>query len=269
MLELGKEKHNVWTMVCTVPLLLCAVLAGQRAALVGFGASVGLLFIVFLGPVAWRRLRVHLSQILMAVGAVVAIFILVILVPAALSQTAPKLPFASTFNTELNSTGKAESAQDRINELAAAKELIPEHTILGSGLGVEYSYWAPGPNLEVTSALTEDIYTDLWLRTGLIGLGLFILAVLVSLSDGLRVWRRHPDRMMAVFALSLVAVILGILVKGGFESIFEKYRIATMLGLLLGMLRSTVTSAGSALPSLPVLVGRNTKRGSEVWTSDK
>ena len=86
------------------------------------------------------------------------------------------------------------------------------------------------------------------------------MAVLVTFGEGFRTWRRDPDRMIAIFAIALVAVVLGFLVKGGFESIFEKYRLATMLGVLLGMLRSTATSGESTFPLIPVLdeAGRKT-----------
>jgi hypothetical protein len=253
VLELGKERRNAWTVMCTLPLLACALFASQRAALFGLVASVGFLLLIGFGSIARRRLFVHLTELFLAVSLLFALILAFVLVPAVIHQQAPKVPFASTVHTELYSTGKAESAQDRINEFAGSRQLIPKHLILGWGLGITYNYWTPGPNVEVTSPLTEDIYTDLWLRTGLIGLGLFVLAVVVSLGDGLRVWRRDPDRIVAVFALALVAVLLGFLVKGGFESIFEKYRLATMLGLLLGMLRSTVTSSGRTLPLLPAI----------------
>jgi hypothetical protein len=41
-----------------------------------------------------------------------------------------------------------------------------------------------------------------------------------------------------------VAVVVGFFAKGMVESILEKYRLATMLGLSLGLLRSAVTSDG-------------------------
>ena len=82
--------------------------------------------------------------------------------------------------------------------------------------------------------VTENIGLDLWMRSGLIGLGLFVLALFFSLFDGLQAWRLHPDRMVAVLALALVAVVVGFVAKGMVESIFEKYRLATMLGLSLG-----------------------------------
>lgn len=251
VLELGQERHNLWTMACTVPLLLTAVLAGQRAALIGLGATVAFLVLMALGPVARRRLRVRPTEMLIALGAVGAVTIVVILGPAALSLRPANIPLSSTINTAFSSEQKLESAQDRVNEFNAARQMIPQHQILGWGLGVEYTYWAPGPNTEITSALTEDIYTDLWLRTGLIGLALFVAATLVSLADGHRIWRLHHDRMVAVFAVALVAAVLGLLVKGGFESDLNNYRLATTLGLLLGMLRCAVTSAGGTLSTMP------------------
>ncbi len=252
--ELGKEQRSLWTVACTIPLFLSSVMSSQRAALVGLAASLALLILASMGNNARRRLRVNVSEIVLTALAVFALFLVVVLVPATLNQQAPRIPFSSTINTEFSSTGKVQSAQDRINELQAARRMIPRELIFGWGLGLEYSYWSPGPNVEVTSALTEDIYLDLWLRTGLVGAGLFVLAILVSLGDGLQVWRHHQDRMVSVLALALVAAVFGILVKGGFESILEKYRLATMLGLLLGMLRSTVTSAGGNWSSSPALV---------------
>jgi O-antigen ligase len=255
MLELGKQRRSLWTLASTIPLLLSSVIASQRAALVGLGASLAFVLVICLGPSARRRIRVNGCEIALAALAVFALLVAVVLVPAAVRQEAPRIPFSTTLNTEFSSTGKAESAQDRINELQAARRMIPRELLFGWGLGLEYSYWSPGPNVEVTSALTEDVYLDLWLRTGLVGAGLFILALLVSLGDGLKVWRHHQDRMVSLFAAALVAVIFGILVKGGFESILEKYRLATMLGLLLGMLRSTVTSAGGTWSSSSAALG--------------
>ncbi len=73
------------------------------------------------------------------------------------------------------------------------------------------------------------------------------MALVVSIANGLTAWRLHPDRMVAVLALGLVAGVIGLFAKGMVESIFENYRLATVLGLTLGMLRSAVTSGGGNL----------------------
>jgi hypothetical protein len=71
---------------------------------------------------------------------------------------------------------------------------------------------------------------------------LFLLALVPALVNGITTWRLHADPAVAALALALVAVVIGLVTKGAVESIFEKYREATLLGLSLGMLRSAVTS---------------------------
>lgn len=72
---------------------------------------------------------------------------------------------------------------------------------------------------------------------------LFLLAVGFSLGDGLRAWRRHADGGAAALALGCVAVVAGLLAKGMVESLFEKFRLATLLGLLLGAMIAMAASA--------------------------
>jgi hypothetical protein len=45
-----------------------------------------------------------------------------------------------------------------------------------------------------------------------------------------------------VFALACTALVLGLVAKGLVESIFEKYRLAILVGLLLGMMHSAALS---------------------------
>jgi O-Antigen ligase len=258
MLELGKERRNVLTMACTIPLFLMAVVSGQRAALIGIAISIVFVMAISLGSTGRRRLRIHPSEIFVTVLAVIGVVLLVVIIPAIRNDAPIQLPFSSTISTEFNSAGKQDSAEDRVDESQIAYSLIHKELLFGSGLGTAYSYWSPGPDQYVTEATTDDIYLDLAIRTGVIGLGLFLVAMGVSLVDGLLVWRRHYDSMVAIFALALVAVILGLLVKGGVESILEKYRIATMLGLMLGMLRSAVTSAGEPQVFIPAALAART-----------
>jgi O-antigen ligase len=246
LLELAKEKRSRLTLVATVPLLLSPFLSDQRAVLIMLGAAVTTLLVVATGPTARRRLRVKSAEVLLTALAVVGVVLGVSVIPAAQSQSAVVVPGANTIARTFNTTGKIQSAQDRASKWNVAFSYIREHPILGNGLGLEFSFYEPGPNHFTMTDVTENIALDLWLRAGLIGLGLFVLALLFSLYDGLVVWRLHPDRMVAVLALALVAVVVGLVAKGMVESIFEKYRLATMLGLSLGLLRSAVTSAGGS-----------------------
>ncbi len=244
LLELAKEKRSRLTLLCVVPLLVSPFLSDQRAVLIMLGAAVSVVLVVAVGSTARRRLRVRSAEVLLTALAVVGVVLAVSVIPALEGQHPVRVPLSSTLASTFNSTGKIESAEDRASKWDVALTYIRQHPIIGNGLGLEFSFYEPGPNDFTMTDVTENIGLDLWMRAGIIGFGLFVLAFLVSVFDGFMAWRLHPDRMVAVLALALVAVVVGFVAKGMVESIFEKYRLATMLGLSLGMLRSAVTSAG-------------------------
>jgi len=244
LLELAKEKRSRLTLLCVVPLLGSPFLSDQRAVLIMLGVSVCVVLVVAAGATARRRLRVRAAEVLLTALAVVGVVLGIAVIPAVESQHPVQVPLSATIARTFNTTGKIQSAEDRASKWAMAYSIIRKHPIIGNGLGLEFSFYEPGPNVFTMTDVTENIGLDLWLRAGLIGLGLFLLALFFSVFDGFVAWRIHPDRMVAVLALALVAVVVGLVAKGMVESIFEKYRLATTLGLSLGMLRSAVTSAG-------------------------
>jgi O-antigen ligase len=244
MLELAKEKRSRLTLLCCIPLLTSPFLSDQRAVLIMLGASVTVIVFVAFGSTARRRLRVRSTEVLLTALAVVGVVLGIAVIPALQGGHSVVVPGESTVAKTFDTTGKIESAEDRASKWQVAFSYIKKHPIIGNGLGLEFSFYEPGPNDFTMTDVTENIALDLWLRAGLIGLSLFVVALFVSVFDGFMAWRLHPDRMVAVLALALVAVVIGFVSKGMVESIFEKYRLATMLGLMLGMLRSAVTSAG-------------------------
>ena len=248
LFELTKEHRSRRNLVAVVPLVLSPLFAYQRGVLLMEGAVVIVMLLVASGRTARRRLRVRAGEVLVIALAVVGGGLGVAIIPAITAQKSVTAPFSSTLNrtlgTTLSSRAKQESAQDRLTKWDVALRDAEQQPILGQGLGFEYSYFQTGPNVFIVTDLTENIGLDLWLRTGLIGLGVFLLAVVLALANGFATWRLHPDSMVAVFALALTVVVIGLLAAGQVESIFENYRLATVLGLSLGMLRSAVTSGG-------------------------
>ncbi len=244
MLELAKDRRSGLTLLATVPLILTPFFTEQRASLLMLGAAVVVVILVALGPTARRRLRVNVVEVTLCALAVVAVVLAVSVVPAIARQNTVAIPLTATVVNTFESTGKLESAQARVNKWAVSWDAVKDELILGHGLGYEYSYFQPGPNQFIVTDITENIGLDLLLREGIVGLVFFLVALLVSLVNGMAVWRLHPDRMVGVFALALVAIVIGFMAKGQVESIFDNYREATFLGLTLGMLRSAVTSAG-------------------------
>ena len=170
------------------------------------------------------------------------VVIAVLVVPAAVDRRPVTIPLASTFQNLFHSEGKAESAQDRLNLAAQAETLIPQHLLIGWGLGVEFPYYETGSRTIVTTAYAHNIVLDLWLRVGLIGLALFLIALFASAAGGLRTWRRHPDPMTAALSLAVVAVSAGLIATAFLEPFLDEYRLATLFGVFLGMGRAGVTS---------------------------
>jgi len=255
--ELAKVRRSGLNLLSTVPLLLAPFFAFQRAVLLLLGAAVVFVLIVSLGRTARQRLRVHMGEIVITALAVVGVVLGVSIIPAITAQKPVAPPFASTIGNNLaltlNSGAKQESAQARLNKWSISFADVRQHPILGEGLGFTYTYFVPGPNQFVATDLTENIGLDLLLRTGIIGLTLFLIALVASIANGFAAWRMHPDPMAAVLALTLVALVVGMVAQGQVESIFENYRIATLLGLTLGLLRSVVTSGGGTMMNMRTL----------------
>jgi O-antigen ligase len=235
LLELNKDRRNRLNLLCVVPLAVSPFLAYQRAVLLTLVAVVIVVVLVALGSHARQRLRIRSGEVAVAA-------------PAITSQKSVTGPassiISSTLGQTLNSQQKQLSAQDRLNKWTVSLNDAKQQWLFGQGLGFEYSYFQAGVNQFITTDLTENIGLDLWLRTGVIGLALFLIALITALVNGFATWRLHPDPEVAVFALALFAVVIGMVAKGQVESIFENYRLATVFGLSLGMLRSAVTSGG-------------------------
>jgi O-antigen ligase len=231
-------------VLALVPLIAAVVLASERAVLFNMLTVIGVILLgVFFGirrGVA-RRFQVGSGQVILAVLAVIAIATVVVVGPAALENRSPQIPLASSFQQLFHSKGKQESAQDRLNLAASAEALIPPQPLIGWGLGVEFLYYETGTRSEQQVAYAHNIVLDLWLRAGIIGVLLFFAPFGLSIAEGLRVWRRHTDPETAALALALVAVLAGLLLTAFLEPMIDEYRLATLFGLSLGMLRATVT----------------------------
>ncbi len=253
LVRLASGPVRLRDVVALIPLIVCVVLADQRAVLVNLGVVVSVVVIALcIGHrhgIA-RRFSVRSGQVVLTLLAVVAVSVAIVVVPAAVDQQPVKVPLTSTFESLFHNEGKAESAQDRLNLASEAEALIPQHLFIGWGLGVQLQFYEAGTRQVQTISYAHDIVLDLWLRLGIVGLLLFLAAMWASISGGLEVWRRHPDPLIAALALALVAVLAGLVATALLEPLLDEYRFATLFGVSLGMLRACVTSMGGA-PLLP------------------
>lgn len=222
-------------LAVSVPLLAAPAVADQRAAFVALAASLGLVAVVL--TFSRRRVRVTPTEMGLA-GLAVAGLLLVSTMGPILTGGDVKLPLQDRLTTTFSSYEEVLTTRDRLNQWHSAWPLIEERPLLGWGLGKEYVYYNVGYTRFDKLDMTHNIFGDLLLRSGLVGLGLFLLALSATGAAVARGWSWHESDRAAALALAAGAVVCGLIAKGMAESIFEKYRLAVMLGLGLGVMIS-------------------------------
>lgn len=246
-----------------VVLLVTPAVADQRAAFIALALSLATVVAGML--LSRRRVRVTPTEGALAIAAVAAI-VLVSALPGLLGDQPVKLPLQDELATTFTSYEEVLTTRDRLNQWSAAGPLIEERPILGWGLGKQYTYYDPGNLVFKQIDLTHNIFGDLLLRAGAVGLGLFLLALGFSAVGLLRAWWTQGDDRAAAFALGVGAVIAGLIGKGMAESIFEKYRLAVMLGLAIGVMIAAGLPSRSRAPrarAVPVGTSRRDLRLAE------
>lgn len=246
-------------LAAAVPLLAAPAVADQRAAFIALGLALATVVAGML--LSGRRVRVTPTEGGLAVAAVAAI-LLVSALPGFIGDRPVKLPLQDELTTTFASYEELLTTRDRLNQWSSARPLIAERPVLGWGLGKEYIYYDPGHLVFKQIDLTHNIFGDLLLRSGAAGLALFLLALGTTSIAILRAWWTHGDDRVAAFALGAAAVVAGLLGKGMAESIFEKYRLAVVLGLGIGaMIAAGIPSRRRSRSRAPVQAPRRSDAG--------
>jgi hypothetical protein len=233
-------RQRALLMLAAAPLLVSTIGSGQGAAFVELGVALSLL--VALIVVSKRSLRTTATEVGLATMIVAALVILPTLVSTATAEEAKPPPLQREIANSLSGPVEAQTTEDRLNQWRTARRLIEQRPIFGWGLGKEYEYFEPGFFEFFTVDITHNIVLDLLLRTGIVGLFLFLAALGTTALRGLRAWLGLQQGLIAALALGTLAAIGGLLAKGLAESVFEKYRVALVLLLLVGMLISAASA---------------------------
>jgi O-antigen ligase len=246
-----RERGRIGLLIASTPLLVSVAAAGQRAALLGVVVALGVL--VVLALMASRNIRATPTEIGLTLTAAVGVLLVPFVVGAVIGKKAPEVALSKSVTTALASQEKALSAASRAEQWRVASDLVGERPVFGWGLGKTYVYYDPGPKQFLETKLTHNIGLDLLVRTGLVGLTLFVVALAWTFVGGVRTWFAHdipPE--VAAFALAAVASLAGLLAKGMVESLFEKYRLGVLMGLLAGILLSAASSRQRVPRAAPV-----------------
>ncbi len=243
---LCSDERRMMPILASLPMLGAPLVAGQRAAMVELAVGLALLAVALF--ISREHVRVTAAEFGLAVGIALGLVVMLVLISALTTSSHFSLPLANQIQEAFNSRGKQESADDRLNQWAQAFGLIHQRPWFGWGLGKTYSYYSPGLYSFVLTDLTHNITLDLLVRTGVVGLLLFTLAAVQCVRDLFASWRRAADPRMMALAAGVGVSFVALLVKGQFESIFEKYRLALMLG---GMIGVSISFANERLAERP------------------
>ena len=246
LLEAARRRRRAIYGIAAVPLLLSPFLATQRAAVLGLVVTLLVLLVAAFGRTWSRRIRCTPTEAALLVAIILVPVLTTIGLRAALQTDAEAeiIPYSGVLTDTFTAERKDQSAQTRENLWRTGLDDARAYPITGWGLGKTYSVErAAQPGVFLEGGGYHNVFVDLYVRRGLVGVALFVEAMACSLWDALRTWRRHHDRRIAVFAGACGAALAGLLAKGMVESVFEKFRLATLMGLLIGAIASAAASA--------------------------
>jgi O-Antigen ligase len=242
-----KRRRRPWFLVACGVLVLTHLASSQRAERVDLYLTIVLVLAACLLR-ARRRLRI---TPLMVGSTLVGALTLIVVVPLFVAgvqsavtgqPTSVHIPLAQQTLTALNHNHRQGSVQSRYNQWGVVEGLIAQRPFLGYGLGDTFVHYEEGLQQNVTQDITHDIVLDLLYRNGIVGLVLFVGAIGTVFNAGILVWRRHAQPAVAALALAASAALAGLIARGLVESVFEKYRLAVGLGVLIGLVLSARTS---------------------------
>lgn len=237
----GRRRRRL--LASAAVLLVAPAFGDQRAAFVGLGLALAIVVVAI--ALSRRRVGVTPTEAGLAVAAVAGLLLLST-VPAVVADRTVKLPLQDRLSTTFGSYEEVLTTKDRLNQWNVALPLVAERPVYGHGLGYEYVFWDEGYFFFKRTDLTHNIFIDLLLRSGLVGLALFLLALGATALPVARRWWSDPSDRAAAFALAVGAAVAGLVAKGMAESIFENYRLATALGLGIGVMISAGLPGGAA-----------------------
>lgn len=259
LVEWSSPRPNTLAVWMCVPLLLTPLAIEQRATLLHVGASA----LVLAWGVAHSRWtsRMYVPRVRLLWGFMLVLGGLMAVLMVSLSREEGSVPLAGYYEQTFAAEGQQLSAQARRDSFAVGIEEWQQQPVFGHGLGHTYTIVRPGSREAVEPATFDNVPLDILVRTGIVGALLFWSATVVSIVTGLKMWRVHPERIVAALSLGAVAVIVGLAVKSGFESILEKGKLAVVFGFAAG----TIAAAAHSLDR-DRSIDRRPTVGARTWT---
>jgi O-antigen ligase len=241
--EACRSRPSTLVFAAGTVLLLSPLAGEQRASYIVLAVAVVLLVLLYVGETWRRRSSVGGVGVLLGVAGLVAMVLVGFLITASPGVIINQVEGAFGGENELRTT------QSRVQLYDEALDSIQDHPFIGSGVGTTVMRTVLSTQEQIPAA-AHNIVLDMWLRVGLIGLVLFVIAVAVTAMRGVAIWRSKADNPTAAVAVSCVVIMVGVVSKGMVEPALDKFRLSLLLGLAVG---GVVTSmrAASEMTSSP------------------
>jgi O-antigen ligase len=224
-------------------MIVAPFAADQRAALAGMVPVVIGVAIAMTGRTWRRRSPVRIAAML----PVAALALLPIAIAAAgaasRGEGVAKLPFVERLSETFSSQQKQQSAEARVYLLRAGRDLSASRPVIGQGLG-QPALLTPEASAGTPQVIGDfhNIAVDMAVRTGLTGLALLVVAIAVTFVAAVQRWAHLARDVHAGLVLAATTALGGLLVKGLFETIFQKFRLAVLLGFLVGIIAAAASA---------------------------
>jgi O-antigen ligase len=218
-------------------MIVGGIVTGQRAALIGLIVTLACTLVVMSGRPWRRRSRARLSQLLPVLALLAIPLGTIAIINARTSPTSGAVPVVSDLSSSFTGVGKTQSADIRLTVWRFGRHVAEQHPVFGTGLGQDFNiFQSNGSEDPFTGGDFHDIAIDLVVTTGVVGLGLFSLALASSLWSAFVTWRGARSSAIAAIALASGILLVQLVSKGLFESITQKYRFTVILGMLIGII---------------------------------
>lgn len=213
-------------------ILLLAPFAGsQRASYLVLAALAVSFGFVAAGSTWSRRANITGTEAGLLIAGLIGL--------VAIGFTLTPAPGVLTSQVEKSFFAEAEgrSASARFDLYSEAIVKIKERPVFGHGVGVKVTRQAELSKREV-SAAAHNILFDMTMRTGFVGLAIFLAAIVTLVLRGIRRWREAEDSMLGAVMLSATLAVLAVMTKAMVEPALDKFRLSLTLGLAAGMILS-------------------------------
>lgn len=151
------------------------------------------------------------------------------------------LPFvlpASVINRLLSITNLTDSSTAyRISIWQASLRIIKDFWMTGVGQGSD-AYNAVFPLYafsKVTAQHAHNLFLQVFVETGLVGLGVFVALLACFYREQVNFLRRVTDRRARIIPIAMIAAVTGFLFQGMFDYVFYNYKVMLTFFLFMGL----------------------------------